>query len=174
MRRSFVIGARQLGVALASIYCSMAFAQDRSPCEQFSWSVSREIAAFSGSNLQGIASGASLPTVPQGAFALQLLPNDKVSFKLPPARAPKDNASFAGVVSFTAVSAGLYQFTLSSDAWIDVIQDGAFVPTVAFSGKRDCPAVRKTVRFDLKEGSATLQLSGAPTDSIKLAVLQAQ
>ena len=36
---------------------------------------------------------------------------------------------------------------------------------------KTCPGIRKSVRFKLAPGTATLQLSGAKDESIKVAVL---
>jgi hypothetical protein len=70
--------------------------------------------------------------------------------------------------------AGVYQVTLSDEAWIDVIQDGHFLPSKAHSGKKGCPGMRKSVRFDFQAAPIVLQLSDVSTDTINVAVLPAE
>ena len=70
--------------------------------------------------------------------------------------------------------AGLYQITASAEGWIDVIQDGKALASSAHSGRRDCPDVRKSVRFDLQTGAVTIQFSGVDSKFIKLAILPAE
>ena len=70
--------------------------------------------------------------------------------------------------------AGLYQVTLSDEAWLDVVQGDALVKSTGFSGQKDCPGVRKTVRFDLKQGPATLQISNSAAQTLDVAVAPAQ
>jgi hypothetical protein len=146
--------------------------QEKPACEQFEWSVQREQALFGAPDLKTAPSGAKLEA--DGA-ALQLLPNATVPFVLPPARQPKTADSFGGVITFTNVpKVGTYQVTLSTEAWIDVIQDGKSIESTAHSGKRGCANIRKSVRFDLKPGEVTIQVSGAPANLIDLAVLPAE
>ena len=51
---------------------------------------------------------------------------------------------------------------LSSEGWIDVVQDGHAVKSAAFSGALGCEGVRKSVKFDLAAQPLTLELSGVP------------
>ena len=69
--------------------------------------------------------------------------------------------------------AGLYQITLSDDAWIDVLQGQARLKSVAFTGQRDCPGARKSVRFDVGSAAVTIQISNAPAAAINLAIAPA-
>jgi hypothetical protein len=39
-----------------------------------------------------------------------------------------------------------------------------------FSGQHDCPAVRKSVRFQLEAGAATLEISNAQAAVLNLAI----
>jgi hypothetical protein len=147
-------------------------AQDKPACEQFEWSIKREQALFGAAGQ--VASGSKLDAIGSGTV-LELQPHVSVAFILPPERQPKSPESFSGVISFANVpKAGLYQVTLSAEAWIDVIQDGQAVKSTAHSGKRGCADVRKSVRFELKPGALTIQLSGVAEKSIKLAVLPAE
>ena len=122
-----------------------------------------------------IAPGTTLNSVPVNGVALQLMPGATVPFAVPPARQPKIAENYGGVLTVANVpDAGPYQVTLSSEGWIDVIQDGKILESTAHSGKRGCADVRKSVRFVLKPGPLTVQISGAPATLIKLAILPAE
>jgi hypothetical protein len=151
-----------------------AMAQEKPACEQFDWSIKREQALFGAPDLKAAASGTKLSAPLDSGAALQLLPNAAVSFVLTPARQPKAPDSFGGVITADVPKAGSYQVTLSAEAWIDVIQDGKSLDSTAHTGKRGCADIRKSVRFDLKPGIAAIQISGAPANAIKLAVLPAE
>ncbi len=86
-----------------------------------------------------------------------------------PERAPAAG-SYAAVLNVPKLDAGLYQVTVSAEAWIDVAQNGALVKSSAFSGQHDCDGVRKSVRFPLAAGPATLEISNAHADHIMVAI----
>ena len=71
----------------------------------------------------------------------------------------------------TVPPGGEIQFSLSDEAWIDVVQDGKTVKSAAFSGVKTCPGIRKSVRFKLAGGAAIVQFSGARKPDLKVAVL---
>ncbi len=149
-----------------------AAAEDKPACDQFNWSLKREQALFAAGDLRTVASGATLDAPPGGGVALELKPNASVAFILPPERQPKTAESSGGIVTLSAIAKpGAYQVTASAEAWIDVIQNGKAVASTAHTGRRDCADVRKSVRFDLQAGAITIQVSGADTTLIKLAVL---
>ena len=104
----------------------------------------------------------------------KLSPADAVKFALPPGGKPKHGgaAPHGGVLAFAApANAGVYQVTLSGPAWIDVVQDGISLKSADHSGAKDCPGLRKSVRFALQAAPVILQLSDAPEDSIKVAIV---
>jgi hypothetical protein len=140
-------------------------------CDKFKWSIARERALFAA----GTKPAASGATIAAGeSYAVALAPSASVAFPLPPERAPKPG-SFAAVLKLGAVDKpGLYQVTLSDEAWLDVVQGGAEVKSVGFSGQKDCPGVRKSVRFDLQAGPVTIQLSDAAGGALNLALEPAQ
>ena len=64
--------------------------------------------------------------------------------------------------------------TISRNASIDVFENGARLAAVASSEAPDCGEVRRSERFALAPGDLVLvQISGAPTPSIKVAFAQA-
>ncbi len=170
--RRALLAAALAGHAFGFAVAGPAAAQDA--CEHFAWSVRPEQALFAAPDLRTVASGAVLGAQ-DSAATLQLQPNAAVHFVLPPARRPKTADSYGGVISLANLAkAGIYQVTLSAEAWIDVIQAGKAAASAAHTGKRDCADVRKSVRFELEPGPVTIQVSGAAAAQIKLAVLPAE
>ena len=53
---------------------------------------------------------------------------------------------------------------------IDLVQNGASLEATDHSGVKDCPGLRKSVRFSVGAAPVALQISGAPADNIKVAV----
>ncbi len=78
----------------------------------------------------------------------------------------------AGYVRLPAPTAdGLLQVTLDQPAWIDLIAGGMPLKAVAFTGVRDCPLARKSVRFAVAAGAPlVLQISGTQAASVKLSI----
>lgn len=165
-----VIGAVGLVLALA-LFGGGAQAQDKTGCDQFKWSVARERAWFA-ADRKPVASGATI--VAGQGYAVTLGPNETVAFHVPPERALKPGGFGATLAVADIDKAGLYEITLSADGRIDAVQGDALVKSVDYSGQKDCPGVRKSVRFDLKTGPLTIQLSNAPEAAIDLALAPAQ
>ena len=65
---------------------------------------------------------------------------------------------------------GIYQVTLSEEAWIDVVQDDRYARSVGSTGRGDCPGLRKSVRLDLAAAPFVLQISGVTSESVAVAV----
>ena len=152
-----------------------AAAQDRPACDQFDWPVKRELALFNNPNLELVFSGATIASIPAEGLAVELQPHVTIEYILPPGRQPKSEDSWGGLLLISNVpKAGSYQVTASEHAWIDLIQNGKALASTAHTGKRDCAGVRKSVRFDLEPGPLTVQVSGAETNHIKLAILPAE
>lgn len=160
-----------IAAALALPYAVPALAQTADGCEQFAWPVAQEQKLFQQKDIAHAASGGTLRAgATAAAVTLDLKGMGEVQWRRPPERLPKNAASFGGVLEIAGVEAGLYQITLSDDAWIDVIQNDGFVKSAAHSGRRDCPGLHKSVRFQLGDGPVTVQLSGVPKNSIDLAI----
>jgi hypothetical protein len=146
--------------------------QDQAACNRFAWPIARERAWFS-ANLAPTPSGARLAETHE-AILLDLKPTSSVHFVLTPERPPKPD-SFSGDVIIAGVAApGVYQITLSDEAWIDVFENDARLKSTAFTGQKDCPGVRKSVRFELTPGARiTVQISNSAKKSIRLAITPA-
>lgn len=164
-----VLQSASLGALLGIVLALPALAEDG--CDKFAWSLNRERAWFAASDKLQIPSADPLPALPGKALILRLQQVDAVVFVMPPERRPKSANGFGGAVSFAAPEqAGIYQVTLSEDAWIDVVQEGRYVRSVGSSGRRDCPGLRKSVRLELARAPFVMQLSDVETEIVMIAV----
>jgi hypothetical protein len=160
---------RVLSVAMLAAFIAPAFADDG--CDKFGWSVARERALFTAANKTEITANTTLESLPSGAFVLHLQPDAKATFAMPPERKSKAEHWFGGMVRLPAIAKpGLYQMTLSDEAWIDVVQDGRYARSIGSTGRSDCPGLRKSVRFELNAAPFILQLSGVTSETIVVAV----
>jgi len=140
-------------------------------CEKFAWSLARERAAFAATGKTTIAAGETLAALPAGALLIRLQPGPPASFEMTPERKPRTAPWHGGMVRLPALAKpGIYQITLSDDAWIDVIQNGRYARSVGSTGRGDCPGVRKSVRLDLDTSSVVLQVSGVAPDTIAITI----
>ncbi len=106
-----------------------------------------------------------------GAFRLKLKPLAAADLPMAPGRAPADLKTQAGYVGFaTLPKAGVLQVTLTGEGWIDMVQNGAYLKASAHTSARDCPGLRKSVRFTVKAEALTLQVSGAAKPEIGIAL----
>jgi hypothetical protein len=159
-------------VAAASLAQAPAGAQERDECREFAWSLAREQAWFATRDLPAIESGGKAAA--GRALVVKLRPMAEVAFAAAPERAAKTPDAFGAIVFVGAPGKpGLYQVTLSEEAWVDVVQGGQRLKSAAFTGRKGCPGLRKSVRFELKAEPLTLQISGATVDHINLALAPA-
>lgn len=150
-----------------------AHAAETGGCESFAWSVSTELQWLKATDSDALASGAKVPSLPDKAISLSLLPMDKVTFPVAPTSRHKNQSGdrYGGFVTFDGIGdPGIYQISLPMAGWVDVIQDGKAIKSAAHSGKKDCDGVRKSVRFAIGPGPVTVEISGIPEDSIKFAI----
>jgi hypothetical protein len=148
--------------------CAPAWAAEPSGCDKFKWPIARERAALTLPGRPTLASGAEI-TAP--AITLGLLAPAAAMLPTPPERAPKDG-TFAGFAALkTAPKPGIYTISLSSAAWIDVVQDGKILKPMGFSGATDCDGIRKTMKYELAASPFVIQISGAADNAISVAVL---
>jgi hypothetical protein len=143
-------------------------------CEAFKWPLDKERSAFDSAQLEKVASGAARGPLADQSFALALAPAADVSYALPPSHRRKksaDGAQFGGLVAFAApATAGVYQVTLSTEGWVDLVENGTSLDSLDHSGSKGCPGLRKSVRFKLDGGPVVLQISDAPADTIKIGI----
>ncbi|MET4116773.1 hypothetical protein ABIB85_003150 [Bradyrhizobium sp. JR1.5] len=167
MRIPLLLGLLLLGIA-------PAFAtEEPSGCDKFKWSIERERAALTAPDGVKMASGSEQAALPSSAITLGLVASAEAKLPTPPECAPKDG-TFAGFTGIKAPKAGLYTVSLSSGAWVDLVQDGHALKPVAFSGATDCDGIRKTMKYELSGQPVVLQVSGAKDNSLSIAILPAQ
>ena len=156
-----------LAVLSQAVTAHGARAQDASGCARFKWPVDRERSAFGTPGLRRVEPGKPLPGIMDPA-TVALQPLADVKFERPPSRKPKDGTFGAVLKTPPLAVGGTYQITTSDDVWIDAIQDGRELKPKAVTGERDCPNVRKSVRFDFAAGQATVEISGSEASSVKV------
>lgn len=167
MKPRRLLPALALGLAGTLLGASSALAE----CTGFKWPLDTELAWFNAGNDVAAKSGDEIAEVPAKAIALKLLPAKSV--KMPVAAGVKEEVvgpnQFSGWITFPAgVKPGLYQVTLSTDGWIDVVQNGAVVHSKGFTGRRECKAFHKSVRYEVGAGPVSIQITGAPAETVRL------
>ncbi|MBA4789685.1 MAG: hypothetical protein H2042_08315 [Rhizobiales bacterium] len=126
-------------------------------CLDGRWPLERESAALAAPPDGGmLEAGARVQAEPFQMLTLALAPPAE-----PPAQPPAKGGPNSGYILLKVEVPGLYQVTLPQAAWIDVVQQGQMLPAAAFTPAKDCPGVRKSVRFALKGGAALLRISRA-------------
>ncbi len=163
---------RHLALATVAIAALLtpSYAADNG-CDKFAWPLARERTLFAAPEKLVTKAGESLSAIPTGAFTLHLQTGADAAFAMPPERKPKAEHWFGGMVRLPAPDRpGIYQVTLSEEAWIDVAQNGRYTRSVGSSGRSDCPGLRKSVRFQLDAAPIVLQISGAASDSVVVAI----
>lgn len=145
-------------------------AEEPSGCDKFKWPVHNERAALTAPDRAKLASGSEQAALPSSAITLGLVAPHDAKLPTPPERVPNDG-TFVGFTSIKSVKAGLYTISLSSDAWVDVVQDGHLLKPVAFSGATDCKGIRKTMKYSLSDKPFVVQVSGAKENSLSIAIL---
>jgi hypothetical protein len=161
----------QAAAILISILAPVAHAEDGTGCEKFAWSVARERAWFAVADKISVAAGETLAPIPRGAFVFKLLSANEAKFAMPPERKARAEIWYGGSISLPAVErAGIFQITLSQEAWIDVIQGGRYARSVGSTGRSDCPGLRKSVRLELEQAPFIVQLSGVGFDAVTMAI----
>ena len=163
---------KPIAITLAAILVAApALAEEPVGCDKFKWPLHKERATLNGSDLPKIVSGERVAFPLPFATIVGLKPFADAKLPAAPERAPKSPDSFAGYFQVQAPArAGTYKITLSLEGWIDVTQAGQPVKSSAFSGALGCDGVRKSVKFDLSAAPFTVELSGVPADTIKMAI----
>jgi hypothetical protein len=149
-------------------------AEEPSGCDKFKWPIDHERAVLTAPDRITLMSGGELAAMPSTGITLSLVAPGDAKLPSPPERAPKDG-TMAGFANFkSAPKAGIYTISLSTGAWVDVMQDGHFVKPKAFSGATDCDGIRKTMKYELAAQPFVLQVSGAKDSAISIAILPSE
>jgi hypothetical protein len=169
--------AARLWATLAlSLAASLASAQE-DPCAKFSWNVERERALFA-TTPQAVAAGhdaASAPQLePNRLYQLQLTAAAQVTLALPPGKKSAGDSSYAGLARLSLAQPGSYRVSADQPVWIDIVADGKMIDSADFQGRSGCLAPHKIVQYSLPAGrELLLQLSGAPSAGVRLAITAA-
>jgi hypothetical protein len=157
-------------VAVALIAApGLAQAQEGSGCDGFKWPLDRERTALVRPDKASLPNGGTLPY--DVAMTLELQPLSDAGLPKAPERAPRSASAFAGHFTLAApAKPGAYRLTISSEGWVDVLDGGAYLHPVAFTGSKGCEGARKSVKFDLPGRPLALQFSGVPKDQISVIV----
>jgi hypothetical protein len=157
-------------IIAAGVGTTSALAQEPVGCDKFKWPLDNERTILTSADMPTISSGGSVPRSLPTGVAVTLIPFTESKLPLPPERSPKSQ-TYAGFIQVPAPArSGTIKITLSSDAWIDVIQDGHIVKSGAFSGALGCQNLRKSVKFDLAAEPFVIQLSDVQANSIAIAI----
>jgi hypothetical protein len=148
-----------------------AFAQEPVGCDKFKWSLDKERATLNGTDLPKVTSGDHIAWPIPWATTVALVPFADANLPVAPERAAKSPETFAGFIEVGApAQSGTYKTTLSSEAWIDVVQDDHTIKSKAASGAKGCEGVRKSVKFDLTAAPFIIEISDATSHSIAIVV----
>jgi hypothetical protein len=63
---------------------------------------------------------------------------------------------------------------LSDAAWVDVVEHDQFLKAKAHSGVQGCQDIRKVLQFELRGDPLIIQISGAQTPRLNVAILRAE
>ncbi len=147
----------------------LAQAQEGSGCGGFKWSIEGDRAALVRADKPSLPNGGAV--VYGAATTLELQPFPAAGLPKAPERAPKYPSDFAGHFLLAApAKPGVYRLTMSSGAWVDVLDGGTYLHPVGSSGAKDCEGARKSVKFDLPARPLALQFSGVPRDRISVII----
>ena len=75
-----------------------------------------------------------------------------------------------GTLTLAVTATGTYRVALGGGAWIDLVQQGKALASIAHNHGPKCTGVRKLIDFKLTPGNYTIQLSGSAEDSVALLV----
>ena len=148
-----------------------AFAQEPVGCDKFKWPLDKERATLTGTDLPKLASGSQADWPLPFATIVTLIPFADAKLAVVPEREAKSNHSFAGSIDVAAPArSGTYKITLSSAGWIDVVQGGKRLKSIAATGATGCDGVRKSVKFELGAAPFTVQFSDVEAGSVGVAI----
>jgi hypothetical protein len=162
-------------VIVLALFSSGAWAaEEPSGCDKFKWPIDRGRAALTAPDRPKLVSGAQIAATAPSAMTLALRSPGDAALPSPPERAPKEG-TFAGFARFDKPPrAGIYTISLSSGAWVDVVQDGHILKPKAFSGATDCDGIRKTMKYEISAAPFVLQISGARDNAVSVAILPSE
>lgn len=167
MKRRFRLLLAACAVSAAAIPVARAQAD---PCATFKWPLIEERQWLQQPDKIEVTGTAQLDAPPRKALLVVAAPAAQVTFALPPSKTFKD-ASSSALISIKSIrEPGTYQVTLSEEAWIDLVQENKLVASIDHSGVRGCQGLRKSVRFALKSGPLSVQLSASSAPRLLMTI----
>lgn len=157
---------------VAALSSTIAIAEEPAGCDKFKWPVDKEIAALRAPNLDEVKSSAKVSAIPFAGTVL-LVPSSSAHLPKEPERSPKSD-SFSGYLPIAGIAPGTYSTSLSDAAWVDVVEHDQFLKAKAHSGVQGCQGIRKVLQFELRGNPLFIQISGAPTPRVNVAILPAE
>jgi hypothetical protein len=154
-------------MALAALAATPVFAA----CDDPAWDTATVIARLTAAG--SLDEGQPLDRGMTFGVTIPLAPVADVKFDVPPERPPRNPDPRGAVLHFDAGPSGTYGVALSERAWIDVVQNGKYLPPAAFVDFMDCAGLHKIVAFEIGAGPFTLQLSDATVPSIAAVITPA-
>lgn len=106
------------------------------------------------------------------AAKVALLPTPAVHYIVAPEK-PGGTVSKGGLVRFSIEKAGTYRVALGSGAWIDLLEEGKPIASVAHGHGPACSGIRKMVDFPLQAGPHILQIAANGASDVTVMVTQA-
>ena len=152
-------------IAIAVIAApGFAQAQEGSGCNGFKWPLDHERAALVRADKASLPNGGALAY--DVAMTLELQPLSAAGLPKAPERAPRSPSAFAGHFTLAApAKPGVYRVTISSEGWVDVLDGGAYLHPIGFSGARDAKAPARASSSTCRAGR--LRFSSAASPRIK-------
>jgi hypothetical protein len=157
--------------------CSAALAQEtsgsQSPCAALDTSLPQALSGWtSKAPLRSATGEAGLPaaTLRLGHAAQATLFHTRgVTYVVEPGK-PGGSVAYGGILAVKIGEAGIYQVSLNSGAWIDMVLGASKMAATAHGHGPKCSSIRKVVAFPLKPGDYIVQISAnaAPTLDIMI------
>jgi hypothetical protein len=114
--------------------------------------------------------GLSSVTLMAGKAAMIALhPTRQVHYLSQPEK-PGGSVAHGGLARISITTAGTYQVSLNSGAWLDVLKDGKMLESTAHGPGPACTGIGKTVQFPLQPGQYVLQISANADPTIAVMV----
>jgi hypothetical protein len=171
-----VVAALWSGLSIAAVAAAPPAGQHNDGgCETFTWNLTRELAAMK-EPATLLAASADPEVNPVrlkegGHVTATLLPQGSIKFVKPPARQRKVDHATAGLLFFKNNHAGRYRISLTSDHWIDLLDDGKTIESLSHEGRNGCELLHKSVEFELPANrDLVIQLSGDDAATVGIVV----
>jgi hypothetical protein len=162
---------------MLAVPCSAALAQEtsssHSPCAALDTSLPQALSGWT--SKAPLRSATNEPGLPAARLDLghaaqaTLHHTREVTYVVEPGK-PGGSVAYGGILAVKIDEAGLYQVSLSSGAWIDLVLGASKIASTAHGHGPECSSIRKAVAFPLKPGDYIVQISAnaAPTLDIMI------